>query len=992
LEAEIENRIEIRIGQDKAMRKSGMMMMVVMLAGISLADLLPSDNTVKWEDRTSIGPITASCVYEGKLIGVENWQYGITIYDNCTGLTTYGARYVPASTEQPRFLFAAEGVGLLAVPDSGTNLMWVADADYDNQDAVFTACTFSGATYQPGVIDNMFVDCGTITGVGRVLLLFEYTGRTSNRNIWYSTDSNAYSDGSANIGVEWTKLAFTSAISEFSLEHWHGAQWFAGLGDNDGKLVIYGGDWNGQSALLVCDDVKDLLDNPDTWYEAWGLDQTTTTFTANASADTITLASGIITEDQALWVKTAGVLPGGLIGSITYFAKNVSGSTMQLTRTQGSETIEDITSAGTGVHTLYKTGRSDWALEPEVGGTPDRTYVIGWNSQKWRVVGGAFDKLTGKLYWIPDGTETGGTGLYCVDLSADTHVVTTIVDPGGINGWGWLGCQTADGSLVLACASTADGSGGWWSGHNEYINIYGITADRENARLIKRFPISGTWLAAGRYPTTATGYTPQRFQAYGDGVIMGYRPPVALYNEARGLNTSRKGYSPVCGRVRTYKNLIEDVGSFNTWATPDGYATSYTITDISDYSGTVAGTVKVTKSSGTNIPDNFWITISGTTSYNGPYQIKRISNTEFYITKAFVAQESSGTFVLDTYPSGTIFGAPPMFGSRYVKDTATVRTSGFVSGNSSIKFTVNAASAIDTQTNESPLIIYRPAESLLSYLRGKTITVVVWVYFTGSYTEGADTTAGMKVQVSRIAAAWSATSTYNTGDEVAYGSNILTRSVYKALADGLTGAGTDPASAPASWQNIGYQQMYLSNSVSRDAPSLDDAALNRWTPLYITVNIPPDAASVDQATYRTTFFLYGMKSTSITSGTMYMSDFGIYEGALTEEEMTPSPLAANVRHGISYSSELTGTLVVPAAGDVRDGTVFDATTEGTLVVPATEDVRSGTVYDATAEGSLDLPAESDVKKGVTYDGESKTGTLVEGQVSPLSPKSGPLGD
>lgn len=67
------------------------------------------------------------------------------------------------------------------------------------------------------------------------------------------------------------------------------------------------------------------------------------------------------------------------------------------------------------------------------------------------------------------------------------------------------------------------------------------------------------------------------------------------------------------------------------------------ITAYSDYSGTVAGSTKVT-CTGHGLLDGEYITISGTTAYDGVFQIGYISANEFYIITAFDTDEATGTW------------------------------------------------------------------------------------------------------------------------------------------------------------------------------------------------------------------------------------------------------------------------------------------------------------------------------------------------------------
>jgi len=76
-------------------------------------------------------------------------------------------------------------------------------------------------------------------------------------------------------------------------------------------------------------------------------------------------------------------------------------------------------------------------------------------------------------------------------------------------------------------------------------------------------------------------------------------------------------------------------------------ATAKTITVFADYTGTVAGTVKVTTSVAHTFLTEDVVTITGTTNYNGTFDLTKIDADEFYITVAWVANDATGTVTLN---------------------------------------------------------------------------------------------------------------------------------------------------------------------------------------------------------------------------------------------------------------------------------------------------------------------------------------------------------
>jgi hypothetical protein len=78
-----------------------------------------------------------------------------------------------------------------------------------------------------------------------------------------------------------------------------------------------------------------------------------------------------------------------------------------------------------------------------------------------------------------------------------------------------------------------------------------------------------------------------------------------------------------------------------------------TIASIADYSGTVAGTVKVTDTAHGLLTGNI-VSITGTTNYNGIYTVTKIDANSFYITATWGATETGAwaTLVLHLSTDG----------------------------------------------------------------------------------------------------------------------------------------------------------------------------------------------------------------------------------------------------------------------------------------------------------------------------------------------------
>lgn len=111
--------------------------------------------------------------------------------------------------------------------------------------------------------------------------------------------------------------------------------------------------------------------------------QTDPTFTADASTNILTANGHELIDGEDVTLKTTNTLPGGLVTQKRYYAVNATTNTLQLATQPGGAAI-DITSAGTGTHTLL-TGkvRYDWqGTDKDTAGTffQEVTTTIGGKS------------------------------------------------------------------------------------------------------------------------------------------------------------------------------------------------------------------------------------------------------------------------------------------------------------------------------------------------------------------------------------------------------------------------------------------------------------------------------------------------------------------------------------------------------------------------------------------------------------------------------------
>lgn len=89
-----------------------------------------------------------------------------------------------------------------------------------------------------------------------VMFYFEYA---ASPRVFTSTDG----------GESWSALF---QCAEGAIRHFHGAVFAPSVGGNEGRLYIMTGDSNRQSSVLFCDDIDDLIANPEVWRTRWGLD------------------------------------------------------------------------------------------------------------------------------------------------------------------------------------------------------------------------------------------------------------------------------------------------------------------------------------------------------------------------------------------------------------------------------------------------------------------------------------------------------------------------------------------------------------------------------------------------------------------------------------------------------------------------------------------------------------------------------------------------
>jgi hypothetical protein len=99
--------------------------------------------------------------------------------------------------------------------------------------------------------------------------------------------------------------------------------------------------------------------------------------------------------------------------------------------------------------------------------------------------------------------------------------------------------------------------------------------------------------------------------------------------------------SPVTGDILFADQTGEWVDGYYT-VVYDVHMQATAITAFADYSGTVAGTVRVTSALHL-VQTGMKVTIAGTTNYNGTYDATLINANQYYITATWVADDAAGT-------------------------------------------------------------------------------------------------------------------------------------------------------------------------------------------------------------------------------------------------------------------------------------------------------------------------------------------------------------
>lgn len=187
--------------------------------------------------------------YDGRLWGLsETPQQGYEVWrhDGRTAL----AIEIPTVHGPATSLLCVDS-GVFAAAVSGTTVHWYVSTDGD----AWTLATLVGGgelavTYISSPLRRNVCDCG-----GGRLVMTDYVNTGAVSHMWASEDG----------GETWTLLFTTTANA---IRHFHGCVWDA-VG---GKLYVMIGDSNYDSAILICDDLDDLIADGAAWLSRWDLD------------------------------------------------------------------------------------------------------------------------------------------------------------------------------------------------------------------------------------------------------------------------------------------------------------------------------------------------------------------------------------------------------------------------------------------------------------------------------------------------------------------------------------------------------------------------------------------------------------------------------------------------------------------------------------------------------------------------------------------------
>lgn len=173
------------------------------------------------------------------------------------------------------------------------------------------------------------------------------------------------------------------------------------------------------------------------WSKRPAVDGSPQNFTADYSTDIITAAGhGYINADSVKLTNAGGALPGGLALATEYYVIYIDSATFKLATTYQNAVDSvaiDITSTGTGTHSVYKLGGGPgWFLREDKTNPTSLTFTADSSTEICTVAAG-HNYGTGDKVWVSNsgGTLPGGlvagTSYYVIYINGTTFKLATTI-------------------------------------------------------------------------------------------------------------------------------------------------------------------------------------------------------------------------------------------------------------------------------------------------------------------------------------------------------------------------------------------------------------------------------------------------------------------------------------------------------------------------------------------------------------------------------------
>lgn len=413
-------------------------------------------------------------------------------------------------------------------------------------------------------------DCGIIAGPinghsnVRVILQFDY-GEGGSRIRYCLPDINPYG---------WTVLwqnqgsgsgAWPSTL--YPIRHYHGAVFIPnsvspGISPYEGELWVMCGDADYACALVRCNNVADLCNNPTNWQTNWGMNvcgparcawfqqSSTVQYTLGYSAKSGSFTKGeqvhigsqvgffVSDSGSALTVNSA---PGATFPSTGTLTGSTSGSTASLSTSSHSSIGGGANYAvgNNSVVGLYTPGYPSLAASGTILATGVQGTACGQDCRSVEIAidtQGYYGAAGTYAFFIPDESQSysaastlpaydgfafpGGIN-YLRMINLVTKTVTTIGTR--LVGVGWVGCETPQGPILLTTESdhTAVGGTAYYPNCDQYCRIYQVGTDLNSA-----WPVANFTRSDYQNPNASPATISSLFPAF--GAIFGWDAEMLL--------------------------------------------------------------------------------------------------------------------------------------------------------------------------------------------------------------------------------------------------------------------------------------------------------------------------------------------------------------------------------------------------------------------------------------------------------------------------------